>query len=198
MVDYQQYSILLKEYGSTSSWAIWAAPTNGNWRSKDSMSDMTPFSRTEDLLKSLNGDHIFVGLNPAVHIQMSHNPIPWENFHSGDIRRSQDYKLRFALRETKYWGAFMTDLYSEIKDTNSNSAIKKVTVSLTKESINSLLHIRSLLGGKASIIAMGSKAYAVLKNNLPNHVNLKMITHYSSYVNIEAYRDKVLKQLNEK
>ena len=158
---------------------------------------MELFSDEEKLLASLNGDYIFVGLNPAAHEYTPHVIVPWENFHSSNIKRSQDYKLRYALRGTKYWGAFITDIYPEIVDTDSASAMKKATKTATKESINNVLRIREILGGTATIVALGTKAHAVLKKHLPKDVELKKIMHFSAYVNIEDYRSKVLIQLED-
>lgn len=196
MKDLKTYEALREEFGFTSSWAIWETPVNGNWKGKDSVSDMTPFLNEETLIRSLNDKYIFVGLNPAVHDHVPHSVLPWENFHSGDARRSQDYKLRYALHGTEYWGAFMTDIYTGIADTNSTSAMKKVTDRATNESIQNVLRIRTLLGNKAIIVAMGTKAYDVLIKNLPSDIGIKMIMHYSAYVNLDVYREKVLKQLS--
>lgn len=195
MLNFDIYMKLREEFGYTSSWAVWAAPKSGNWKSKDNVFNMTPFHNETELLKSLNGDYIFVGLNPAVHDQKDHSVEVWENFHSSDAKKSQDYKLRYALKDTMYWGAFITDVYTGIADTYSDSTMKKVTKSATLESMVNVLRIREILGGHATIVAMGTKAHAVLKKNLPEDIELKMITHYSAYVNIDNYRDTVQKQL---
>ena len=195
MISWQCYEDLKTEFGYNSSWAIWAVPKSGNWKSKDSVADMTPFQDEKELIQSLNGNYIFVGLNPAVHNHVPHSLMVWENFHSSDAKRSQDYKLRYALQGTQYWGSFITDIYTGIADTDSASAMKKVTGKATADSIGNLLRIREILGGKAVIVAMGTKAHAILKKNLPTGIELKVITHYSAYVNIDDYRKNVLQQL---
>lgn len=158
---------------------------------------MSPFADEEQLLPALNGRYIFVGLNPAVHDNTAHSGTAWKNFHSCDIRRSQDYKLRYALRGTQYWGAFITDVYTGIADTDSGSAMKRVNAAATNESVSNLLRIRDMLGGSAAIVAMGKRTFAVLKKHLPPDMELKMITHYSAYMNPETYRETVLRQLDE-
>lgn len=196
MIELEKFDTLLEEFGYSSSWTVWSAPSNGNWKSKDSISDMTVFSNRNKLINILNCNYIFVGLNPAAHDNASYSCVAWGNFHSSDTRRSQDYKLRNALRETKYWGSFITDAYAEIVDTDSNSAMSKVTNEKTCESIEKILRIREILGGTATIIAIGNKAFSVLKKRLPKDIELKKITHYSSYVNIDDYRRMVLQQLD--
>lgn len=195
VVNTEVLTIIENEYGLTSSWAIWAPPSNGDWSTKDSVGDLTPLHDIRRLQEQVNDEYIFVGLNPAEHNHSDAAKQVWGNFHSDDLRRAQDYKLRYALRDTPYWGSFMTDVYSGIVDTNANSAVKKATSTDTEQSIKDILRIRDLLGGKSTVVAMGSKAYAILKKTLPSDVCLKRITHYSSYVGLEKYREDVLHQL---
>ena len=37
----------------------------------------------------------------------------WSNFHSDDNKRQNDYKLRFALMGTHFWGSYITDVIKE-------------------------------------------------------------------------------------
>lgn len=147
------------------------------------------------MIKQLNDSYIFVGLNPAAHDQAAQSIQPWGNFHSGDKKRSQDYKLRYALCGTEYWGAFITDVYPEIIDTDSNSTMKKVTLKGTEDSVKTILDIWQLLGERATIVAIGNKAYSVLRKWLPTDIVLKKIRHYSSRMNIDQYKETVLQQL---
>ena len=194
MIDKNVYDALKNKFSSTSSWAVWASPENGNWRSKDSISDLSCLVESPELLEQLTGDYIFVGLNPA-----SHNVIdtgePWSAFHSGDTKRAQDYKLRYALRGTEFWGSFMTDIYTGIVETAAQQAINKASPEVTRNSIANLLEIRNILGTHSTIVAMGSKAYRILMKELPEDVELKKIHHFSDRVNIDTYRMEVLEQL---
>ena len=196
MISKAIYDILKTEFGNTSSWTVWACPANGKWETKDSVSDMSPFQDEAALINNLNGDYIFVGLNPSNHDHLQPQGV-WENFHSSDTRKSQDYKLRYALRDTKYSGCFMTDLYTKVKEKDSTKAVKSVTYSDTQESVETLLRIRDLLGGSATIVAMGGKVYNILKKALPKEISVKRITHYAAYINIKKYREEVLWQLNQ-
>lgn len=197
MINWKTYEKLRDEFGYTSSWTIWDVPGNGNWKSKDGIGDLKSFVNEEELIKELNPNFIFVGLNPAAHDSAAHPVKHWENFHSGDKKRSQDYKLRYALLGSEYWGSFITDIFTGIVDTNSSRTMKKATPSATIESINNILKIRELLGGTATVVAIGVKSYSILKSKLPQGIKLKKITHYAAFVNIDNYKEKVLSQLKQ-
>ena len=186
MISNSVYKLLAK-YGQTSSWAIWSAPKNGNWKSKDSIGDLSVFSNA-NICAQQNDEYIFVGLNPSRKISSA----PWSNFHSND-RYAQDYKLRYALKDTKYWGSFMIDLYPDIVDVNSADAMGKATSAATN--ISDLIQIWNILGEKATVVAMGNEAWKVLRKILPANIPLVKIKHYSARVNIDDYRNTVLQQL---
>ncbi len=194
MISEKVYEKLLDQYAYTSSWAVWAEPENGNWKSKSGITDLKCMENLPALLEQLTGEYIFVGLNPAHH-DVAKKGEPWSAFHSNDLRRAQDYKLRYALRNTKYWGSFITDIYTGIIETNAKQAISKTTAQMTSDSIKELLEIRSILGGDPIVVAIGNKAYKILSKQLPADITLKKIQHFSSFVNIENYRSQVLDQL---
>ena len=196
MISKEQYDTLSKQYGSTSSWTIWARPNNDLWKTKSNISDVS-FFQNQDIIDYLSPDYIFVGQNPADHTDSDKYTELWKNFHSGDTKRSQDYKLRYALKDTKYWGCFITDIYPEIIETDSNCAMRKANKDMTSESKERLLQARNILGGHAIIVAIGDKTYQILKEALSGeNVRLKKITHYSHHINIDKYRQSVLKDLS--
>ncbi len=197
MISKEQYDTLSKQYGSTSSWTIWATPNNDLWKTKSNISDVS-FFQNQDIIEYLSPDYIFVGQNPADHTDSDKYTELWKNFHSGDTKRSQDYKLRYALKDTKYWGCFITDIYPSVIETDSNCAMRKTNKVMTTESIERLLQARTILGGHAVIVAIGGKAYQILKKELrEKNVCLKKITHYSYRINIDKYRQSVLTDLSE-
>ncbi|UKA63385.1 hypothetical protein [Arthrobacter sp. FW306-04-A] len=71
----------------------------------------------------LHGRSTILGLNPG---ESSVERRPWQNFHTAG--RPNDHLLAEAFRDTPYWGAYMTDLVSEV---NSKSA----TLDLSGETI---------------------------------------------------------------
>ena len=194
MINKDVYGDLKNQYGLTSSWTVWSKPANENWKSKELISDMTPFSNEECLLKDLNGDYIFVGLNPAAH-DAETNDMAWRNFHSKDVKRSQDYKLRYALKDTPYWGSFITDLCTDIVETDSRRVLDETGEEQYKVAVNRIVEIREVLGGKATVVAVGWASYKKLKKYLPVEIELKRITHFSARVNLDKYCDSVRQQL---
>ena len=198
MIDKEVYSCLEKKYSDIASWTIWSDPEKGNWSSKSKIDDMSIF-KDDDITEKLKSDYIFVGYNPAKHNTNNNKEESWCSFHSGDSKRGQDYKLRYALHETPYEGSFIIDLYPEIIETDSARVESEVDLQMTSKSIKRLLEIRELLGGKATIIAIGNKAHNILKKELSkeqlsNNIILKKITHYAVFINPDNYKDKVQSQ----
>lgn len=197
MIDKDIYNKLKRKFGKNSSWTIWDEPENGDWKSKSNIDGLNCFKNENNLIEKLYPNYIFVGYNPANHNDKGEDIKIWSNFHSDNKRKSQDYKLRYALKDTKYLGSFITDVYPKIIETDSTKVSNKVSESMTNESIEDLMYARKLLGDKAIIIAIGKDSYNVLKNNLPKDIKLVKITHYSYWsLNQEDYRKCILKQLN--
>ena len=139
--------------------------------------------------------------NPARR-DASEDAVIWKNFHSGDNaqdrRRAQDYKLRKALRDTVYWGSFITDLYSGIIETNSDKARQRITSEDKVNAIEKIKSIRNVLGGNAVIVAIGNKAFRDMYKPLhETGIPLKKIKHYASFINQDIYRNEVIKALSE-
>lgn len=180
MISKEIYEQIRKEHGSHSSWALWADVVD---TPKSGVSDLRVFD--DKVYEKLNPNYVFVGLNPSV---QDVKPEDWCNFHSRDTKRQNDYKLRFALKGTKFWGSYMTDLKSPIKETDSNK------VSVSEDDVNSFMVEISLLGTKPVLIALGSKVYKALTKhkNLPNECKIVKIRHYSSFISKEKYRKEVL------
>jgi len=183
MLDLAQYNQIKKKYGKTASWAIWA---NEGKAPKSHTDDLSVFNNV-DIYKKLNPNYVLVGLNPSV---QDTNEEPWRNFHSTDTKRQNDYKLRYTLQNTKFWGAYITDLNHK-KETNSN----KVTIS--DEDIYLFKHEIALLGTKPVLIALGNKVYEALSKYLSNEYKIVKIQHFACYISKEAYRESVLKELTK-
>ena len=71
-----------------------------------------------DLLNTLTGDFIFLGLNIARRIEK-----PFGNFH--DPRpMATDFKIRSALKGTRYWGSHMTDIITDFEEKASGKMMR--------------------------------------------------------------------------
>ena len=107
MIDQTKFEFIKKKYGYYASWAIW---TDVGEKPKDNVGDLRVFDikHNTGLLQQLNPNIILVGLN----ISRGEMKVPLANFH--DARSvSMDFKIRYALSGSPFWGAYITDI---IKD----------------------------------------------------------------------------------
>ena len=84
---------------------------------------------------------------------------PWFNFHAG----RNDFKLRYALQGTRYWGNYITDAIKDYQETNSGEVEKTLRKDPKRvdENLKGLREELELLGGKPVLVALG---YAAEKN----------------------------------
>ncbi len=181
MLQPEIYNQIKCEYGKSASWAVWAEEWN---TPKSNIGDLSIFDDLE-IYKRLNPNYVFVGLNPSV--QDTSEEI-WHNFHSTDTKRQNDYKLRYAIKNTKFWGAYITDL-NGVKETDSNK------VSVSADDVQAFTQEIALLGIKPVLIALGDKVYNALVKYLSGEYTIVKIKHFSCYISKEAYRESVLKEL---
>ena len=118
MFNRENYEYLRKNFGSVSSWAIWSIPENPT--DKKLINDLSMFDKEkiDETLKTLNNNYVLVGLNAAEH-DINNLPADWSNFHSNDISKQKDYKLRYALMNTPFWGSYITDIIKWVRLTKS-------------------------------------------------------------------------------
>jgi hypothetical protein len=194
MLNKEIYDIMKKQYWKVWSWAIW-------WAQKT-----TPRSNTDDmtwvndpnLLWIINTWYVFVWLNwSSTHWdKWAIDNVDWANFHSG-YSLQNDYKLRYALKDTKYRGSYLTDLikfYPEVNSSKVGSYLKK-NLNIVKNNIESFEKEISYLWKDIKIIAMGTKTYNLLNKYLWKHYQIFLIKHYSYRIWKENYRKEVLSVL---
>lgn len=195
MITKETYEIMENNYGDVASWAIWQIPGD---TPKSNTSDMSVFN-APDLTEKLNPNFIFVGLNgSSTHGNwMGDTYRPWMNFHSG-YSRQNDYKLRYALMKTKYWGSYITDIIKNHPEVDSGKVRKflKEHTEVVAESIASFMEEISHLAPHPMIVAMGGDTYNILKDHLPASFCIVKVTHYSFSIGKEAYREHVLSVLD--
>lgn len=197
MVAKSSYDKLERLYGDVSSWAIWKEPDE---RPKSNTSDMSVFD-DENLLDKLNDKYVFVGLNASsTHGKRRDGKYgSWLNFHS-DYAYQQDYKLRYALLGTKYWGGYITDIikkYPEVDSAKVKNYLKN-NPDIVESNINDFRNeLRILSHDKPVLIAMGGFAYEILDNYLSKEYKIVKIMHYSSQIGQEEYRKQILNILDK-
>lgn len=200
MIDIKRYNKLKEEYGHVSSWTVWGKPTSGI---TSNIPDMTVFE-DKNICNKLNDKYVFVGLNgSSTHGNLGDKA--WQNFHS-NYKHQRDYKLRYALTDTKFWGSYITDIIKvfngdreESKEVNSKKFISKLRnhPEVVNENIEIFkIELSILSDKKPTLIAIGNDSYDLLKKHL-NEYNIYKIKHYSNWGGAEDYKNDVCSVLKE-
>ena len=194
-MDKKRYKELEEKFGQVGSWAIWAEPGEN---AKSNTADMSVFDNP-DLLKLLNTDLVFVGLNQAVHDRKDGYKGSWANFHSDDNKRQNDFKLRYALMDTPYWGSYMTDVIKSHFDTISTNVVKGISEKEipVEKHIETLKKELKILGGKPILVALGGDVYNILKNYLADEYKIIKVYHYSYRISKEKYKEHLLEKIEK-
>ena len=193
MLEKKQYDKLKQEFGTSASWAIWQMP---GVSPKSNMEDVSMFDN-ESILDRLNPAVVFVGLNPSgVHDGFMDESRPWCFFHSSNPR-GHDYKLRYALINTDFWGGYITDLIKDVLEVDSDKLddhLKKHP-EIIAANVKTFLYELSLLHKDPLIVALGDRVYNYLVRFIGAGYRIIKIKHYSYRIGKEDYRRDALKAL---
>lgn len=197
MISKKNYEILKKEYGNCGSWTIWKHPGS---TVKSNTGDMR-WAEDPELNEKVGTGFVFVGLNWAGGHgdQTEGGTIKCKDFHS-DYAYQNDYKLRYALMGTRYWGSYITDIIKYYPETDSSKVVSmlKNNPSIIRENIKHFERELSLLGDDSPIlVALGGASYEILMKYLGQKYKVVQIKHYSFTISKENYREEVLKTLDK-
>ena len=195
MICESNYLELKKRFGHLASWAIWKMPDN---KPKSNTSDLTIFN-DEEILSKLNTNYVFIGLNAAAnHGDYNEEEHDWHCFHSAYFRQN-DYKLRYALAGTKFWGSYITDIIKKHEETDSQKVVTYINKNpdILMENIKLFEEEMKLLGENLVLIAMGKATYDFLNKCLGKKYRIYQILHYSGRIGQEKYREEVLNALKD-
>jgi hypothetical protein len=190
MKSKQEFLEFTAEFSSVGSWAIWDPPGDKPRSNTEGMNWVTP-----DLWQKIKTDFVFVGLNlSSTHGDQGNED--WRNFHSS-YSYQNDYKLRYALTGTKYWGSYLTDFIKRYKEVKSGEVIKmlKQNPKITMKSKKLLEKELSYFPNRPVLVAVGTAVFKLLKDNLGSKYNIIKIKHYSCRMGKEKYREEVLEAL---
>ena len=190
-MDLRTFEFIKNSCDSSSSWAVWAPELD---TPKSNMGNLSIFdaSNNPHLLTQLNPNIILVGLNPSHKVPTGDQKL-FGNFHNGGPH-SQDYKIRYALKDTFLWGAYMTDIIKDFPELVSGNVLKylKKNPEILKNNIKLFEKEIKFLGPEDPIIiAFGSICYKFLLDNLPSDYNIFKVTHYAHYINPDKYRKEI-------
>ena len=190
-MDLEKFEFIKEEYGDCASWAIWRE--QGNNPPLFNMGDLSVLDpqQNPNLLSQLKPDVVFVGLNTSRNINDSP---PFSNFHS-NYRYAQDYKLRFALKDTELWGGYMTDIIKDHVELHGQTVVNYLNANPDVEEKNIEIfrgELKDLGTENPTIIAFGNEVYRILSRNLNNEFNIFQVTHYSYQgLTKEDFRDEI-------
>ena len=186
MITLERFNLMKQNWGDIASWAVWAEVGN---TPKTNIGDLSIFGN-DTILKVLNPDVIFVGLN--ISRDDLRDREPFANFHS-NYGHAQEYKLRHVLKGTGLWGGYMTDIIKDHPEINSANVLKvlKEDSSIEIKNVEKFQQEINDLGVKDPIIiALGGATHKILSRNFKQYKVVK-ITHFSARVNLVKYKNEV-------
>jgi hypothetical protein len=187
-----KWDILNQLDPSTDSVAVWESHDG----SKKAKAGMGTLPTAEQIRAELNANVVLVGLNISRGIDR-----PFGNFHP-DYPSAQDYKLRHALQDSMFWGAYMTDVIKDKEEKVSGKLMKYLRQNKEFERQNVARFEKDLkkIGAvKPVIVAMGSDAYKILQRNLKGKYKIYKVSHYSAFITKEKLRaefEELAKQIH--
>lgn len=147
-------------------------------------------------LKTLNPNIVLVGLNVSGKGCLER---PFSNFHPLH-KTANDYKTRYALEGTEYWGAYMTDIIKDYEEVISSNVQKYLSANPEFEKQNVERFEQELKDIKCEnpmIIAFGNMSYKILNKHLKKKYKIYKVPHYSSFITKEKLREKFMELKNE-
>jgi hypothetical protein len=192
MIDKTKYFDIARKNGHFASWAIWS---DAGKNPKSNIGDVSIFDlkKNPEIINYLNPNIIMVGLNISREIETI-----FGNFH--DSRpQAQDYKLRSAFKNTRFYGAYMTDIIKDFKQVISGKVISFLKTNKDFEVQNIIKFKQELIDLDVKnplILAFGNDTFDILKRNLSCEYNkIVKLPHYSNYINEKDYKRKVEEEL---
>ncbi len=195
MITKEHYKEIERKYGEFASWAVWI---NEDLKLKSNIGDMSIFdlNKNPNLLEILNPNVIMVALNFSRSIEQK----AFVNFH--DKRpQGQDYKIRYAFRETEFYGAYMTDIIKDFEEKIFGNVLQYLRSNNDFELQNVQLFEQEISDLKCSdplIIAFGNITLDIMNKHFGQKFRIKKVMHYSQQISKENYKKTVWKTLLNK
>ena len=192
MLTRSTFEMIKHKHGSYASWAVWGSI---GVTPKSGMGDLSVFE-SDDLLPILKPNVVMLGLNLSKAIKLP----PFGNFHAAGS--AQDYKTRYAFKDSEYYGAYMTDIIKVLEEMDSGKAMNFLTghPELLAESLRIFREeMHDLANSRPAILAFGDCAYGLARKHLRSteYSLLVRLPHYSRRISQEAYKQLVFKRIAE-
>lgn len=174
MIDQEKFNEIKSKYGHYASWGVWAEEGEKPKENVGNLSVLDPAINAR-LMESLNPNVILVGLNISGRIERSLG-----NFHSPSPR-AHDYKIRYALKNTPFWGCYITDIIKDFEQKCSGKMKQylKHNPQFEKDNIETFLEEIKVLGAVApKIVAFGDDVFSILNKYLLTF-DICKVQHYS-------------------
>ncbi len=191
MISIETFIEIRKRFGHFASWAVWAEEGKNPKDNIDDLNVLDPCGN-RNLLGTLHGNAILLGLNISRGIER-----PLGNFH--DPRpMATDFKIRYALKGTSYWGSYMTDIIKDFEEKASGKmmAFLRGNNDFERHNIRQLREEIDVLGvSNPLLVTFGKDAETIAKRNLGKEFEIVRIPHYANYSSKDQYREQVRDQL---
>ena len=176
------YEKIKSEYGHRGSWAIWQKRDETK-KAKFGMEDISFFDNPESL--KLNPNIILCGLNISQKIET-----PFSNFHPNHST-AHDYKIRYAVEDSIFVGAYMTDVIKDFEEICSGKVMSylRKNPKFERENIDSFEEELKCIGAtNPCIITFGNDCFKILNKHFKNKYKIFKVSHYSSCITKEELR----------
>ncbi len=153
-----KFELIKKKYGHYASWAIWAEVGD---TPKSNMGDLNIFEE-KNILSKLKPNIILAGLNISKRDELKR---PFENFH-GPLGGA--YKIRYALKNSPFWGGYMTDVIKDFAEKASKKMMDylRENKSFEKENINSLNRVNKHFFNRNFLTIIKNTIRSIFKCNI--------------------------------
>lgn len=192
MIDRNTFDLITANHGSHASWAVWGDEGDKPKSNMGKLDVLDPDKNTS-LLNVLQPNVIMIGLNVARPVDTEQKP--YVNFHDASPH-ANDFKIRYAFKDTPYYGAYMTDLIKNHVEVDSGTVAKSLKGNpiLIQDGIDSFRReLRDLKAVRPTILSFGRQVHDMLSQylNKTEYSHLVSLTHYSYRISKENYREKV-------